>query len=212
MQQSPRASGRGRAGGVPLVREGYFGFARLTFPDVVACWRVAARLFLLLTVIGELPAVALPQIMTDTSTAGSAAMQSVADPADTADTKLDAIRTTAADCATNDGKNMILTDRQTAPYTPLSARSKFDLFARQTYSPYTLISAGFQATWAQATAQWPQYGGGTREWGKRFGATLADTESRIRASHYRHYSIRIHAFSSRRKLRYFGEFGMQEHE
>ncbi len=27
-------------------------------------------------------------------------------------------------------------------------------------------------------AQWPEYGGGMQGWGKRFGATLADTESR----------------------------------
>src|SRR5882672_9461827 len=35
-------------------------------------------------------------------------------------------------------------------YTPLSARCKFRLFLKQTYSPYTFASAGFQATWAQA--------------------------------------------------------------
>jgi len=40
------------------------------------------------------------------------------------------------------------------------------------------VSAGFQATWAQAMGQWPHYGGGTQGWAKRLGATLADTESR----------------------------------
>jgi hypothetical protein len=64
------------------------------------------------------------------------------------------------------------------PFTPLSARCKFDLFLRTTYSPYTFASAGFQATLAQAQGQWPHYGGGMQGWGKRFGATLADTESR----------------------------------
>jgi hypothetical protein len=63
-------------------------------------------------------------------------------------------------------------------YTPLSAHCKFNLFLKQTYSPYTFASAGFQATWAQAMGQWPHYGGGMQGWGKRFGATLADTESR----------------------------------
>jgi hypothetical protein len=63
-------------------------------------------------------------------------------------------------------------------YTPLSAHCKFHLFVKQTYSPYTFASAGFEATWAQATAQWPQYGGGMPGFGKRFSATLADTESR----------------------------------
>jgi hypothetical protein len=60
----------------------------------------------------------------------------------------------------------------------LSARCKFKLFLTSTYSPYTFASAGFQATEAQATGQWPHYGGGTQGWAKRFGATLANTESR----------------------------------
>jgi hypothetical protein len=63
-------------------------------------------------------------------------------------------------------------------YVPLSTRCKFNLFLKQTYSPYTFASAGFQATEAQATGQWPHYGGGTQGWAKRLGATLANTESR----------------------------------
>ena len=63
-------------------------------------------------------------------------------------------------------------------YTPLSARCKFNIFVKSTYSPYTFLSAGFQATLDQAQDQWPHYGGGMQGWGKRFGATLADTESR----------------------------------
>jgi hypothetical protein len=66
----------------------------------------------------------------------------------------------------------------TLDYTLLSARCKFNLFLKQTHSPYTFVSAGFQATWAQAMGQWPHYGGGAQGWAKRFGATLADTESR----------------------------------
>jgi hypothetical protein len=77
---------------------------------------------------------------------------------------------------TNAGK--ALTTNAPLPYTPLSARCKFNLFLRTTYSPYTFLSAGFQATLAQAQGQWPHYGGGVQGWGKRFGATLADTESR----------------------------------
>ena len=63
-------------------------------------------------------------------------------------------------------------------YLPLWKECKFSLFLRQTYSPYTFAAAGFEATWAQMWAQWPEYGGGMQGWGKRFGATLADTESR----------------------------------
>jgi hypothetical protein len=63
-------------------------------------------------------------------------------------------------------------------YAPLSARCKFTVFLKSTYSPYTFVSAGFQATESQATGQWPRYGGGMQGWGKRLGATLANTESR----------------------------------
>ena len=63
-------------------------------------------------------------------------------------------------------------------YAPLSPQCKLDLFLRQTYSPYTFASAAFGATEAQAMGQWPHYGGGMEGWGKRFGATLANTESR----------------------------------
>src|SRR6184192_984725 len=66
----------------------------------------------------------------------------------------------------------------TFAYTPLSAHCKFHLFLKSTYSPYTFASAGFQATWAHAMGQWPHYGGGAQGWAKRFGATLANTESR----------------------------------
>lgn len=63
-------------------------------------------------------------------------------------------------------------------YKPLSSHCRFELFIHQTYSPYTATSILFEATWAQAMAQWPQYGGGFQGWGKRLGATVADTESR----------------------------------
>jgi hypothetical protein len=66
----------------------------------------------------------------------------------------------------------------TSEYAPLSTRCKFNLFLKQTHSPYTFVSAGFQATLDQAQGQWPRYGGGMQGWAKRFGATLADTESR----------------------------------
>jgi len=65
-----------------------------------------------------------------------------------------------------------------AAYIPLSTRGKFNLFLRSTYSPYTFASGAANATWAQMTGQWYQYGGGMQGWGKRFGATLADTDAR----------------------------------
>jgi hypothetical protein len=70
------------------------------------------------------------------------------------------------------------TTSSTSANTPLSAHCKFNIFLTSTYSPYTFLAAGFQATLDQAQGQWPHYGGGMQGWGKRFGATLADTESR----------------------------------
>jgi hypothetical protein len=63
-------------------------------------------------------------------------------------------------------------------YKPLSGRDKFNTFLRQTYSPYTAASALYETSLAQLWGQWYQYGGGMQGWGKRLGATLADTESR----------------------------------
>jgi hypothetical protein len=64
------------------------------------------------------------------------------------------------------------------PYRPLSTHDKFMIFVHRTYSPYTFASTAFDATWAQMTGQWYEYGGGMQGYGKRFGATLADSESR----------------------------------
>jgi len=63
-------------------------------------------------------------------------------------------------------------------YSPLSSHCKFELFLRQTHSSYTLASAAFEASWAHAWGQWPEYGGGMQGWAKRLGTTFADTESR----------------------------------
>lgn len=84
----------------------------------------------------------------------------------------------ATECTFALGADIPEQDGKDSPYLPFSTRCKFKLFVRQTFSPYTFAGAGFQATWAQAMGQWPHYGGGMAGWGKRFGATLADTESR----------------------------------
>ncbi len=65
-----------------------------------------------------------------------------------------------------------------SPYQPLSHRQKFNLFLRHTVSPYTFASAGLNATWLQITGEPYSYGGGMAGWGRRFGMSLADTESR----------------------------------
>ncbi len=63
------------------------------------------------------------------------------------------------------------------PYQALSKRQKFNVFVQHTYSPYTLAGAAFDAGLAQATGSWHSYGGGMEGYGKRFGASLADSES-----------------------------------
>jgi hypothetical protein len=65
------------------------------------------------------------------------------------------------------------------PYQKLNVRQKFDVFVRHTYSPYTLAGAGFDALLAQASGAWYPYGGGMEGYGKRYGASLADTESGV---------------------------------
>jgi len=66
-----------------------------------------------------------------------------------------------------------------APYVPLTAQQKFDIFWRSTYSPYTFLSAGFDAGLAEASGDGRGYGGGPEGYGKRYGAALADSESGI---------------------------------
>ena len=65
-----------------------------------------------------------------------------------------------------------------APFAPLSTRQKFGIFLHHTYSPYTFVSAGLNATWAQIVGDLPGYGGGMQGWGKRFGEGIANTEAR----------------------------------
>lgn len=60
---------------------------------------------------------------------------------------------------------------------PLTRHQKAERWAHYTYSPYTFTSVLFSASWAQAMGDWPTYGGGMEGFGKRFGATLANTES-----------------------------------
>ncbi len=64
------------------------------------------------------------------------------------------------------------------PHMPLTGHEKFERWLRHTYSPYILFSTTFNATYSQAVGDWPTYGGGMQGYGKRFGATLADTEAR----------------------------------
>ena len=89
-------------------------------------------------------------------------------------------------------------------YIPLSGRCKFNLFLKQTYSPYTFASAGFQAIWAQAMGQWPP------QWRRYAGLNDLAQPWRIRRRGdssrvlpWRQSSIRIRAIFLRTRERSF---------
>lgn len=61
---------------------------------------------------------------------------------------------------------------------PLSARDKFVHFARNAISPLTFLGAAGAAGISQATNSDPAFGQGGRAYLRRFGAAVADSESR----------------------------------
>jgi hypothetical protein len=63
-------------------------------------------------------------------------------------------------------------------YQPLSTGDKFRLAISNARSLDTFTTFLYEATSDQITGQWYHYGGGMQGWGKRLGATIADTESR----------------------------------
>ncbi len=71
-----------------------------------------------------------------------------------------------------------LTVPEGGPYLPLTTHEKFHHFVHHAYSPYTIVGAMYDATYAQAVGDPWEYGGGMPGWGKRFGAAMAGTETR----------------------------------
>lgn len=68
-----------------------------------------------------------------------------------------------------------VTSRQDAP--PLTTHEKFHLFIKSSFDPVTLTIVGLQAGLAQAENEFPAYGQGAQGYGKRFGASFADSIS-----------------------------------
>lgn len=58
---------------------------------------------------------------------------------------------------------------------PLSVGEKWKLFYRQTYDPFQFLATGVSAAISQADNQFPEYGQGMQGYGKRYGASLADS-------------------------------------
>jgi hypothetical protein len=65
------------------------------------------------------------------------------------------------------------------PYVPLTPEQKFQIFLHSTHDPATFVNVGISALLSQAQGDFRGYGGGMQGFGKRLGATLADTESSV---------------------------------
>lgn len=61
-----------------------------------------------------------------------------------------------------------------APIAPLTARQKWNLGLRETIDPFNVASAAMTAAFAQHDNQTPKYGEGWSNYGRRFGAAIAD--------------------------------------
>ena len=60
----------------------------------------------------------------------------------------------------------------------LTGSDKFDLFLQRNTSHDVLLETTFDAGWAQLTNDWPGYGQGMQGFGKRWGALIADQETK----------------------------------
>ncbi|HTS34029.1 MAG TPA: hypothetical protein VMH04_00070 [Candidatus Solibacter sp.] len=80
-----------------------------------------------------------------------------------------------------------VTSRQDA--SPLTSGEKFHLFAKATMDPVTLGIIGLQAGLSQANNEFPAYGQGAAGYGKRYGASLADSASSGFFSNYFYPSL-----------------------
>lgn len=61
-----------------------------------------------------------------------------------------------------------------AKVVPLTVKEKFELFAKETIDPFTVISAAAGAALSQADNDNPRYGEGSGPYAERFGAAVAD--------------------------------------
>lgn len=83
----------------------------------------------------------------------------------------------APSAVNSDSRPATATPCEAAPYVPLTRREKAARWGHYTYSPFTFATVTLNAGWAQMMGDWPTYGGGMEGFGKRFGATLANTEA-----------------------------------
>lgn len=60
------------------------------------------------------------------------------------------------------------------PVAPLTAREKWNLALKETADPFNIASAAMTAAFSQHSDQTPRYGEGWENYGRRFGAAVAD--------------------------------------
>ena len=63
------------------------------------------------------------------------------------------------------------------PYQPLTKREKLNIWIRKTYAPSTFVAAGMDTAYSSLTSSM-RYCCGGDAWGRQYGASVADAESR----------------------------------
>jgi hypothetical protein len=71
--------------------------------------------------------------------------------------------------------NYLVVDGEDTDAPRLTAQRKFELVGKSFFNPFTFLLTGAEAGLSQAADEHPGFGQGARGYGKRFGATLADT-------------------------------------
>lgn len=70
--------------------------------------------------------------------------------------------------------NYLTVEDPTQRVTPLTAKQKFQLFAKETFDPFMAVSAAAGAALSQVDNDNPKYGVGAGPYAERFGAAVAD--------------------------------------
>jgi hypothetical protein len=70
--------------------------------------------------------------------------------------------------------NVLTVEDPAKKFVPLTAKQKFQLFAKETFDPFTVVSSAAGAALSQLDNDDPKYGQGSGPYAERFGAAVAD--------------------------------------
>jgi hypothetical protein len=73
--------------------------------------------------------------------------------------------------------NYLTVEQPLSGIAPLSVKQKFELFAKETFDPFTFAEAAAGAGVSQTNNDDPKYGYGSRAYAQRFGAAMVDVTS-----------------------------------